>query len=166
MRRQVWSVALFSGLRIQCCHELWCRSQMGLGSHVAVGVACSYSSDLTPSLGTSTCRRYGPKETKKKKKILPMPFSLLPEAIGKKISLMLWIYWEWSLDYYYFYFFFMSKDSYYNVFIKISFVWLRVCLLVLETFSFHWEDIRCFCSLPNYPGESNAHSLIIMKSSA
>ena len=25
MRMWVWSLALLSGLRIQCCHELWCR---------------------------------------------------------------------------------------------------------------------------------------------
>ena len=25
-------------LAIQCCHELWCRLQMGLGSDVAVAV--------------------------------------------------------------------------------------------------------------------------------
>ena len=29
-RMQVRSLASFSGLRIQCCHELWCRSQTGL----------------------------------------------------------------------------------------------------------------------------------------
>ena len=42
-------------LRIQGCHELWCRPQTRLGSHVAVALvwAGSYSSDSTPSLGTS-----------------------------------------------------------------------------------------------------------------
>ena len=39
MRTQVQSLALLSGLRIHCCLELWCRSQMWLGSHVAVAVA-------------------------------------------------------------------------------------------------------------------------------
>ena len=29
---------LRSGLKIQHCHELWCRSQMRLGSHVAVAM--------------------------------------------------------------------------------------------------------------------------------
>ena len=29
-RFQVWSLASLSGLRIQCCHELWCRSQTRL----------------------------------------------------------------------------------------------------------------------------------------
>ena len=28
----------FSGLRIQCCYELWCRLQTRLGSQVAVAV--------------------------------------------------------------------------------------------------------------------------------
>ena len=32
MRTQVQSLASLSGLRIQCCHELWYRSQTWLGS--------------------------------------------------------------------------------------------------------------------------------------
>ena len=35
---------------------------------MAVALAGSYGSNLTPSLGTSICLRCGPKETKKKKK--------------------------------------------------------------------------------------------------
>jgi len=38
MRMRVQSLALLSGLRIQCCHELWCRLQMRLRSRVAVAV--------------------------------------------------------------------------------------------------------------------------------
>ena len=38
MRMQVPSLVSLSGLRTQCCLELWCRSQMGLGSHVPVAV--------------------------------------------------------------------------------------------------------------------------------
>ena len=38
MRLQVRSLALLSGLRIQRCPELWCRSQTRLGSDVAVAV--------------------------------------------------------------------------------------------------------------------------------
>ena len=55
MRLRVQSLALLSGLRIWCCCELWCRSQMWLESCIAVDVpqADSYSSDLTPSLGTN-----------------------------------------------------------------------------------------------------------------
>ena len=73
MRLQVRSLPLLSGLRIWRCYELWCRSQMQLRSHVAVAVlqASGYSSDWTPSLGTSICRESGPrngKRTKKKKK--------------------------------------------------------------------------------------------------
>ena len=33
------SLALLSGLRIWCCHELWGRSQMRLGSRVAGALA-------------------------------------------------------------------------------------------------------------------------------
>ena len=39
MRLQVESLALLSGLRNRCCHELWYRLQMWLGSGVAVAVA-------------------------------------------------------------------------------------------------------------------------------
>ena len=35
---RVRSLALFNGLRIQHCRELWCRSQMWLRSHCAVAV--------------------------------------------------------------------------------------------------------------------------------
>ena len=73
MRLRVQSLALLSGLRIWCCCELWCRSQARFGSGVAVAVAQAggYSSDETPSLGTSICRGSSPrkgKKTKKKKK--------------------------------------------------------------------------------------------------
>ena len=65
----VWSLAYLSRLRIRRCWELWCRLQTRLGSHVAVAVAQagSYSSDSTPSLGTSICCGYGPKRQGKKK---------------------------------------------------------------------------------------------------
>ena len=38
MMLRVQSLALLSGLKIWRCHELWCRSQMQLGSCVAVAV--------------------------------------------------------------------------------------------------------------------------------
>ena len=52
MRTWVWFLALLSGLRIWCCHELWWRSQTRFGSGVAVALAqaSSCSSDSTPSL--------------------------------------------------------------------------------------------------------------------
>ena len=58
-----------SGLKIWCCHELQCRSQMRLRSRFAVAVAkaSSCSSDLTPSLGAFICLRYSPEKTKKTK---------------------------------------------------------------------------------------------------
>jgi len=51
MRMQVQSLALLSGLRTQRCHELQCRSQMWLRSHIAKAMAeaGSCSSDWTPS---------------------------------------------------------------------------------------------------------------------
>jgi len=57
-------------LRIWHCHEPWCTSQMWLGSCVAMAMALagSCSSKLTPSLGTSICCRCGPKKKKKKKR--------------------------------------------------------------------------------------------------
>ena len=65
----VRSLILLSGLRIWCCHELRHRSQTRLRSGVAVAVAqaSSYSSDSTPSLGTSICHKCGPKKKKERK---------------------------------------------------------------------------------------------------
>ena len=56
-----------SGLRIWCCRDLWYRSQMQLGSCIAVAVAQagSYSSNLTPILGASICCGYGSKRQNK-----------------------------------------------------------------------------------------------------
>ena len=39
MRLQVPFLASLSGLRIQCCQELWCRLQRRLISYIAVTVA-------------------------------------------------------------------------------------------------------------------------------
>ena len=60
--------ASLSGSGIWHCRELWYRSQMQLGSRVAVAVAGSYSSNSTPSLGSSICRRCGLKKQKEKSK--------------------------------------------------------------------------------------------------
>ena len=66
---RVQSLASLSGSGIWHCRELWCRLQMQLGSGIAVAVvqASSYSSELSPSLGTSMCCRCSPIKTKKKK---------------------------------------------------------------------------------------------------
>ena len=39
MRMWVQSLDALNELRIQCCHELYCRSKMLLGSGIAVAVA-------------------------------------------------------------------------------------------------------------------------------
>ena len=59
-----------SGLTIRRCRELWCRLQTRLRSRVAVVLAQAggYSSDWTPSLGTSICCGSGPRNSKKTKK--------------------------------------------------------------------------------------------------
>ena len=56
-RTQIRSLPSLSRLRILCCHELWCSLQNRLRSGVAVAVvqAGGYSSNLTRSLGTTTC---------------------------------------------------------------------------------------------------------------
>ena len=58
----VQSLASLSGLSIRYCCELWCRSQIQLGSCVAVMYAGKCSSELTPSLGTSICHKCSPKK--------------------------------------------------------------------------------------------------------
>ena len=71
MRMQVPSLASLSGLRIQRCRELWCRSRTRLGSGIAVAMvqAGSCSSNSIPSLGTSMypgCSKKNPKNKKQK----------------------------------------------------------------------------------------------------
>ena len=85
-------------LRIWRCRELWCRSQMQLGSSVAVAMvqARSYSSDSTPSLGTSICRRCIPK----KKKIHLRVFACDPKKQDSRGSGLRWEkYGLWSQIY-------------------------------------------------------------------
>ena len=72
MRTWVPSLASLSGLRILCCHELWCRSQAWLRSHFAVAVVRPAAvADSTSILGTSICHKCGPKKTKRPKKTKP-----------------------------------------------------------------------------------------------
>ena len=70
MRLRVRSLVSISGLRIQCCCELWRRSQTKLGACIAVAVvwAGRCSPDSTPSLGTSICCECGPKKQKTNQK--------------------------------------------------------------------------------------------------
>ena len=76
-------------LRIPHCGELWCRLQMKLGSCIALAVAQagSYSSDLTPSLGTSTCCGFGPQNKKKKSQMLQTTFFFFLFTSPTKINL-------------------------------------------------------------------------------
>ena len=69
MRLRVRSLASLRGLKIWGCRELWCRSQTWLGSCIAAALvqAGSYSSDETPSLGTSICHGSSPRNGKKTK---------------------------------------------------------------------------------------------------
>ena len=86
MKMRVLSPALLSGLRIQHCHELQCRSQMQLGSGIAVARLHdgSCSSDSTPSLGTSTRQGYSPpqRRTLPRKKILKIMNLSVPLGFG------------------------------------------------------------------------------------
>ena len=100
MRMQVQSLASLSGLKIWHCCELWCRSQMWLGSciAVAVAVASSYTSDSTPSLGTSMCHRCGPKKQKRKTKKTQ---EMIPKKVSCPVSHTnqeLWPHWAGSGD--------------------------------------------------------------------
>ena len=67
MRTKVQTLALLSGLRIQPCCKLWCvglrhgLDPMLLWLWYSPG---GYSSNSTPSLGTSICLRCGPKNTR------------------------------------------------------------------------------------------------------
>ena len=65
----IQSLGLLSRLRNRHCCELWCRSKMQLGSHVAAALvyAGGYSSDSTSSLGTSIFHGSSPRKGKKTK---------------------------------------------------------------------------------------------------
>ena len=81
---QVQSLASLGGLGSHRCHELWCKSQTWLRSHVAVAVAQTngYSSNSNPSQGTSMCREYGPYNKQAKK----------PSVMA---DLLLWLHGSW-----------------------------------------------------------------------
>ena len=94
-RLQVRSLALLSGLGIWCCRERWCRSQTRLGSCIVVALAQAgvYSSNQTPSLGTSICHGSKPRKGKrqknktKKKKLQPCGHLALTCSICQKYDL-------------------------------------------------------------------------------
>ena len=92
MRMPVWSLALISGLRIWHCWELWCRSQTQLRSRIAVAVAAAvaggYSSNLTPSLGTSICNGCSPKKKKEDKKSKIKFISKKTSTLSKRLTVL------------------------------------------------------------------------------
>ena len=79
MRLKFRSLALLSGLRFWCCCELRCSLQIWLKSWVAVALvwACGYSSDLTPSLGSSICLGCSPRKKKKKRYLAHGKYSII-----------------------------------------------------------------------------------------
>ena len=89
MRMQVWSLALLSGLRIWCCHKLWCMSLILLQSGVTMAVACS--SDSTPSLGSSIWCRCSQKTKPNQNKIPHCSFS---SCFFMFLSPLLWIWYD------------------------------------------------------------------------
>ena len=83
------SLALLSGLKIQRCRELWCRLQTQLGSRVAMALAWNggYSSDSTPSLGSSICHRSSPKKWQKDKKKIEIISSIFLNHNVKRLGI-------------------------------------------------------------------------------
>ena len=68
MKLQVQSLASLRGERIRRGRDLWCGSQVRLGSPVALAVleAGSSGPDPPPSLGTSICHVGSPQKTEDK----------------------------------------------------------------------------------------------------
>ena len=71
MRLRVRSLASLSGLRIWCCHELWCRSKTWLLSCIAVAVGWQLLAPIRPLAWEPPYAVSAALEkTKKKKKML------------------------------------------------------------------------------------------------
>ena len=77
-------------IRIRHCHKLQCRLQTWLGSHVAVAVASSCSSDSTPSPGTFICQGVAVKRRKKKRHGVPFMAHqlMIPTRIHEDVGLI------------------------------------------------------------------------------
>ena len=95
MTMQVQFLALLSRLKIWHCYKLWCRrrsqmwlEQMLLRSVVAVAVAVAFtcSSDLTPSLGTSVCCRYGCNKERRKESVWEWLIFLITEVKEQRLE--------------------------------------------------------------------------------
>ena len=86
---------LNSGLRIWHCCELWCGCRCGS----SVVYASSCSSNWTSSLGTSICRRGGPKKKKKKKKTKTnkqKPHLKMLLALTW-VAMLVWLCWDYLM---------------------------------------------------------------------
>ena len=68
-----------SGLRIQCCYELWCRSQMQFGSQVAVAVIRPLAWEPPHAMGVAVKRQ---KTKYKKKKAVGWKYSFKPSSVS------------------------------------------------------------------------------------
>ena len=101
MKMWVPSLVWLSGLRIWHCCELWCRSKIRLGSCVAVAVvyAGSYSSDLTPSLGTSIYHGCDPKKQNKNRNTRMR--NVIQRLVPGKMSLPLGKWFSSSLTFHF-----------------------------------------------------------------
>ena len=75
MRTRVQALALLSGLRIWLCHELWCRSQVWPGSHVAVAVTVAVAGSYNSTLAWETPYAVAVALNSKEKK-LPIPLNV------------------------------------------------------------------------------------------
>ena len=87
MRLWVRSLALFSGLKIQCCRELWHRLKTQLGCRVAWLWPRPVATAPIGFLGTSMCLGCGPRKdkTQKKKKKKASAVTWLC-AVGMKVE--------------------------------------------------------------------------------
>ena len=116
--------------------------QRRLGSSVAVALvqAGGYSSDSTPNLGISICRRYGPKKTKDKNKINKLQ---LVKTGGSFLSMFPSVTFALSLD--------ASRDvmSIQGNHLKVG---CSFGLALVSNLSVHWSSVvhKYFCVQLSY----------------
>ena len=98
-RKWVQSLASITGLRMQHCRELWCRSQTSLRYCVVVAVVQASSYTQTPSLGISKCCGAALNSKKKVKNKKSQRSSQVAQLVKDPVSLQ----WLWSLLWHGFY---------------------------------------------------------------
>ena len=67
MTTQVQSLASLSGLRFQCCSELWYRLQTWLGSHIDTALNQPLAGELPYAMDEALKRKKKKKKRKRKK---------------------------------------------------------------------------------------------------